>query len=424
MHRVWNFVLDYSVLLLAGAVTALVWANIDEHSYHHILEYSLWDNPWIGALHGAERELTIHFLVNDIGMAFFFAIAGKEVWEAVALKSGSLRGRPAITPLIATAGGMLGPAGVYLLGAWMVGKFGALANGWAIPTATDIAFSYLVGRVVFGARHPAVLFLLLLAIADDAAGLAIIAVFYPQGDFQAEWLLLSAGAALGAWFLFNRLPRMLDRDRPARPVSSLVRRYLSFWPYLVAGCLSWFGFQNAGLHPVLGLLPVIPAIPHADISFGIFAEDDHRLNHDLLNHMEHGLRVPVEAVLMLFGLANAGVVVSSFGDATWLVLAGLFIGKPIGIWLFGMIAAGPLKFGMPAGMDGKDIFLVGAIAGIGFTVSLFVASVAFPPGADQQAAKMGALISFAMAAVAIGLGRVLRVRRQTFADAAGAGKPR
>ncbi len=416
MYRVWNFVLDYSILLLAGAAIALVWANIDHHSYQEILEYNLLLNSYVGHLHGDHRELTVHFLINDIGMAFFFAIAGKEVWEAVALKNGSLRGRPAITPLIATAGGMIGPAGFYLLGAWMLGKYGALASGWAIPTATDIAFSYLIGRVIFGARHPAVLFLLLLAIADDAAGLAIIAIFYPQGEFQAGWLLLSFGSAGAVYVLFNWFPRQLDRDRNERPLSSFIRKRLSFWPYAVAGCLSWYGFQNAGLHPVLGLLPVIPAVPHADISFGVFSEAEHRLSHDLLNRIEHALRVPVEIVLMLFGLANAGVVVSAFGDATWLVLAGLMLGKPIGVWLFGMFAAKTLKFGMPVGMNGSDLFLVGAVAGIGFTVALFVATVAFPAGADQEAAKMGALLSFGMAAVSILLARMLRIRRQSFQD--------
>ena len=114
MHRVWNFMLDYSVLLLVGAGVALVWANTDEHSYHEIIDYTLLVNGFVGELHGAHRELTVHFLINDIGMALFFAIAGKEVWEAVALENGSLRGRQAITPLIATAGGMIGPAGVYL----------------------------------------------------------------------------------------------------------------------------------------------------------------------------------------------------------------------------------------------------------------------------------------------------------------------
>ena len=96
---------------------------------------------------------------------------------------------------------MFGPIAVYLGMAMMLGSdtYNAVANGWAIPTATDIAFCYLVGRLVFGAGHPAVSFLLLLAIADDAAGLIILAIFYPSGELAPEWLLLSAGAALLAY---------------------------------------------------------------------------------------------------------------------------------------------------------------------------------------------------------------------------------
>jgi NhaA family Na+:H+ antiporter len=197
-NSVWGFIQEYSILLVLGAFGALIWANIDYYSYHHIVDIVLLENSPVGHLHDGHRTLTLHYLINDVLMALFFGIAGKEVWEAVALKEGSLRGKKALTPLIATAGGMIGPVTVYLLGAFAVGKFAALANGWAIPTATDIAFSYLVGRIIFGAKHPAVGFLLLLAIADDAAGLIILAVFYPQGDLNLEWLLLSVGAALAA----------------------------------------------------------------------------------------------------------------------------------------------------------------------------------------------------------------------------------
>ena len=154
--------------------------NINYDSYHHIVDMVLIDH-FLLVIYSEHRTLTLHYLINDVLMALFFAIAGKEVWEAVALKSGSLRGKKAMTPLIATAGGIIGPAGVYLLGAYMVGKLAILSNGWAIPIATDIAFSYLVGRIIFGAKHPAVGFLLLLAIADDAAGLVILAVFIRKG---------------------------------------------------------------------------------------------------------------------------------------------------------------------------------------------------------------------------------------------------
>jgi Na+:H+ antiporter, NhaA family len=416
MYRVWKVVSEYSALLILGALIALLWANLDPVSYHHFVEYPLWDGGPIGHLHvdaegHAHRTLTLHYLINDVLMALFFAIAGKEVWEAVALREGSLRGSKALTPLIATLGGMVGPVTVYLLGAAMVGKFALLANGWAIPTATDIAFSYLIGRLVFGAGHPAVMFLLLLAIADDAAGLAILAVFYPQGELVPAWLLLSLGAALAAYFFANRLPREFDARHEHKPYTTFVRDKLKFWPYVVAGCLSWYGFQQAGIHPALGLLPVIPAIPHADIEFGIFSEQEAHLT-DLLNQMEHALKKPVEVILFFFGLANAGVEFSAMGEATWLVLAGLVIGKPLGIALFGWVAARPMGLGLPAGMKVADLFVLGCVAAIGFTVSLFVAGVAFEPGPVQDAAKMGALLSFFAAAIAFIAGRVMQVERQ------------
>jgi NhaA family Na+:H+ antiporter len=104
--------------------------------------------------------------------------------------------------------------------------YDAVANGWAIPTATDIAFSYLVGRIVFGAGHPAVRFLLLLAIADDAAGLIILAIFYPSGELAPIWLMLSFGIAAVAYILFNWLPRTMDRGDQLRRKSTWVRKTL------------------------------------------------------------------------------------------------------------------------------------------------------------------------------------------------------
>lgn len=413
MYRVWNYVAEYSLLLIVGALGALIWANTDADSYHHFVDYVIWDHAPIGHLHDGHRTLTLHYLVNDVLMAMFFAIAAKEVWEAVILKNGSLRGKKAATPLFATAGGMFGPIVIYLGLAMLMGSdtYAAVANGWAIPTATDIAFSYLVGRMVFGAGHPAVRFLLLLAIADDAAGLIILAVFYPSGDLAPIWLLLSLGAAVGVFVLFNWGPRKMDRGNQNRPVSSWVRKYLGFWPYAIAGCISWYGFMRSGLHPALGLLPIVPAIPHADRAFGIFSEAEQYL-HDLLNVMEHAMKHPVEIVLFFFGLLNAGVILESMGDATWLVLAGLMVGKPVGILIFGWIAARPLGLGIPKGMRIVDLVVIGCVAAIGFTVSLFVASVAFAPGPIQDAAKMGALFSFAAAGVSIVVGKLLKVEKQ------------
>ena len=412
MYRVWNFLTQYSLLLIMGAVIALIWANINPDSYHHFVEFVIVDHFFIGHLHDGHRTLTLHYLVNDVLMALFFAIAAKEVWEAIILENGSLRGKKAATPLIATSGGILGPVAVYLILAMMLGSetYSAVANGWAIPTATDIAFSYLVGRMVFGAGHPAVRFLLLLAIADDAVGLLILAIFYPSGALAPEWLLLSFGAAIAVYLLANWLPRRLDRGNQARPKSTWVRKKLSFWPYAIAACFSWYGFQQSGIHPALGLLPIVPTIPHADRAFGIFSEAETHL-HDLLNDIEHALKYPVEVILFFFGLCNAGVTFSSISEPTWLVLAGLIIGKPLGVLLMGWIAAKPMGLGLPAGMRIIDLFVIGCVAAIGFTVALFVASVAFDPGPVQDAAKMGALFSFGAAIISIIAGKVTKVQK-------------
>ncbi|QIK39317.1 Na+/H+ antiporter NhaA [Pontivivens nitratireducens] len=412
MYRVWNYLSEYSLLLILGALLALGWANIDYDSYHHFVEYPLWDHAPIGYLHDGYRTLTLHYLVNDLLMAMFFAIAGKEVWEAIALKDGSLRGKKALTPLIATSGGMFGPIAVYLGLALLMGTdtYQAVANGWAIPTATDIAFSYLIGRLIFGAGHPAVGFLLLLAIADDAAGLIILAVFYPSGELAPEWLLLSLAAAVVVFFAFNSIPRRLDRHKQHRPNSTWMREKLGVWPYVIAGCLSWYGFMRAGIHPALGLLPIVPTIPHADRAFGIFAEAERHLT-DLLNTLEHAMKGPVEVVLLFFGLANAGVLFNAVGDATWLVLAGLLVGKPLGIFIMGWIAAKPMGLGLPKGMGLPDLLVLGFVAAIGFTVSLFIASVAFDPGQVQDAAKMGALLSFGAAIVAFGAAAIFKIEK-------------
>jgi Na+:H+ antiporter, NhaA family len=421
LQKVWDFLTGYSLLLVIGAVLALIWANSDSVSYHHFVDYVLISDFVVGHPHELNgvvtRDLTVQFLINEVLMAFFFAIAAKEVWEGIILKDGELRGKKALTPLIATVGGMAGPVAVYLALAAFWGVFDATAQGWAIPTATDIAFSYLVGRLVFGAGHPAIKFLLLLAIADDAGGLIILAIFYPTGDLAPVWLVLSVVAALAAYLLANWLPQRLDRGDQERPWSTWARTTLSFWPYAIAGALSWYAFYRAGIHPALGLIPIIPAIPHADRAFGIFAEEE-TYQTDLLNVIEHGIKKPVEALLFFFGLANAGVVFSAISEPTWLVFFGLLIGKPVGILLFGWFAAKVLRLGLPDGMRISDLVVLGCVAGIGFTVALFVSTVAFPPGDIQDAAKMGALFSFASAITAIIAGRLFGVIKVEQAAAA------
>lgn len=416
--RIRKFVFEFSGLLLLGAIIAVIWANTDYESYHAFVEYEISNDFIIGHLHNdghghVTRVLTIHYLVNDLLMALFFAIAGKEVFEAVCLKNGSLRGKKAATPLIATIGGIVGPIAVYLAIARWLGSdtYDAINRGWAIPTATDIAFSYLVGRIVFGAGHPAVRFLLLLAIADDAVGLIILAIFYPSGEMNIEWLLLSGVIAISVYFFFNWLPRHLEKDKNGRPISHWIDEKLSYFPYLIAACISWYAFMKSGIHPALGLLPIVLTMPHADIDFGLFDARE-KTQTDLMNRTEHKAKLPVEVILLFFGLCNAGVPLSGdFDDATIAVLLALLVGKPLGIFLMGWFGAKILRFGLPDGMKLSDIFVLGNVAAIGFTVALFVSSVAFTAGAVQSAAKIGALLSIFAALQSILVGKIYKVKK-------------
>ena len=178
--------------LIAGVVIGFLAANINPHLYEMLVEF----NPFGEHASVFGHELTLHFIINTMFMCLFFGIAAKEITQST-LPGGVLNPlRRAINPLIGTLGGIFGPAGLYLLLAWIfyggTESFSAVANGWAIPTATDIALAWLVARLVFGPLHPAVNFLLLLAVADDAIGLGIIAIFYPDPlhPVQPVWLLL------------------------------------------------------------------------------------------------------------------------------------------------------------------------------------------------------------------------------------------
>jgi NhaA family Na+:H+ antiporter len=382
-----RFLLENSLFLIGGTLAALIAANTSYADYHHLVHLELW-----GA--GTSHPITPHFLVNDILMCFFFAIATKEIWEAL-LPGGALSSpKKAATPLIATAGGILGPASIYVAGALVLGT-NHLLRGWAIPCATDIAFSYLVARIVFGKGHPAIPFLLLLAIADDAAGLIILAIFYPTGAMDLLTFLLCVGGAIGFNLVFLR--GMLKTS--------------SFWAYLiVAGPLSWIGFYYGGIHPALALVPIIPTLPHAKRDHGYFEGTTDHPPHDALNSFEHTFKNPVEVILMLFGFANAGVAFGAIGTSTGLVSFGLLAGKPLGIFSF-TIAACLFGLRLPDGMDRRDLLTLGFMAGIGFTVALFVSTVAFPSGAVLDASKMGALLSFLAAPISMMAAWVLGVGR-------------
>ena len=368
--HVLRFILDRSLLLVAGTAVAVVWANVEWDSYHAV----------------AER---LHFWVNDVGMVFFFALAAKEVFEAT-LPHGALASpRRALCPLAAAVGGMAMPAAIYVTLA-LTGP-SELLRGWAVPCATDIAFSAMVARFIFPAAHPAIPFLLLLAIADDAFGLVILAVFYPSGPLSPGLLLaLMAIALLGVVALRRGGTR-------------------SFWPYLLGpGVISWAALYLGGFHPALALVPIVPLMPHDRTDRGLF-DPAVKPGSDTLNRFEHWWKAPVQVVLLLFGFANAGVPLAQIGPGTYYVLAGLLLGKPIGIVLFSNLAnlAGAR---LPPGLLLRDVLVLGVIASIGFTVALFFATAAFPPGAALAETKMGALLSFVAAPLAIALSRAVRAR--------------
>src|SRR6188508_3067909 len=170
MRRLITVVIERSLLLIAGTIAALVWADVAPGSY-------------AAFAHGT------HFVINDVAMVFFFALATKEIVEATH-PGGSLSSwREAAVPLLAAAGGMLAPAFLYA-GAVLVVDAPELYRGWAIPCATDIAFSYMAARLIFPPRHAAIPFLLLLAVADDALGLIILAIFYPAREVQLHTFAL------------------------------------------------------------------------------------------------------------------------------------------------------------------------------------------------------------------------------------------
>ena len=366
-----RFILDNSLLLLAGTLAAVLWANTDLGSYDAVAH-------------------PLHFWVNDVGMVFFFALAAKEVFEAT-LPGGSLASpRQALSPLAAAVGGMAAPALVYV---FCVSTFGPaeLMRGWAIPCATDIAFSAMVARIIFPAGHPAIPFLLLLAIADDAFGLVILAVFYPSGALSLTALaaFMTAALLLAYWL----------RRRATR----------SFWPYVLGpGVLSWVGLYLGGFHPALALVPIVPFMPHSPRDLGIYEPIEGWLP-DTLNQFEHWWATPVQVILLLFGFANAGVPFAQIGPGTYYVLAALLVGKPVGIVV--LSGAARLMGGtLPAGLRVVDVLVVGVTAAIGFTVSLFFATAAFPEGAALAETKMGALLSFVAAPLAVGLAFLVRRR--------------
>ncbi len=384
-----------SMLLLLAAVVALVWANSPwSESYH-----DLWHTP-LGIDVGPLRlEETLQHWVNDALMVVFFFVVGLEIkYEIV---NGDLHDpRTAALPIVAAVGGMLVPAGIYAA----LNAGGEGSAGWGIPMATDIAFA--VGVLgLLGRRIPssARIFLLTLAIVDDIGAILVIAVFYTS-DLSLGWLAVALGMlALVA-----------------------LARTLRIWllpVYVVLGVVTWFALLQSGVHATLagvalGLLaPAKPLLnePVARL-YASQALHDHRIDPDELDHLRFLLREsvsvverlvsslhPVSAYLVLpvFALANAGVELGALGDVFASevglgIVLGLVLGKPLGIFAASWLA---VRLGLgkqPEGTTWPMMLGLGAVGGIGFTVSLFIAGLSFP---GQEALTADAKIAILLASV-------------------------
>ena len=385
----------YSLPLIFGVFIALAFANLNSSLYHELLHtplfrlHEIFTDSVVAEQPHWEHYFSLHFLINDIFMVFFFAVAGKEICDAVR-KGGPLNPiKNAINPLLGTAGGILGPVFIYFIANKIMGN-NLWEKGWGIPTATDIALAWLVARFIFGAKHPAISFLLLLAIADDAIGLVIIAFVYPSPHNPVEW-------ANALWLL----PACLS-------ALALNRFKIRSWiPYIfLSGSLAWYALYSAHLHPALALVFIVPFLPY---------DCKENEKESPLNNFEHTLSKPIDFGLFFFAFVNAGVEFGNITNLSWIVLSALFLGKAIGISLFSTIGH---KCGasLPESMRLRHLLVVSLISGIGLTVALFVSAQAFVDVNVQGAAKMGALFSVFVAIPAFLTAWIFRIEKEHDSD--------
>ena len=387
-----------AVLLVLASVAALLWANSPWQAGYH----SLWHTSAELRLGHHALDLDLREWVNEAGMAIFFLVVALEVKRE--LVHGDLRDRRrAALPVAAAFGGMVVPALLYLV----LNSGNGSAGGWGVPMATDIAFAVGVLALIAPRIPPAArLFLLTLAIADDIGAIVVIAVVYSSG-IEVGWLVAALAAAVAVvalrrWTL--RVPAL-------------------FW--LLGGAL-WVSLHNAGVHAtlagvVLGL--AAPAAPLLDRDVVRSRTDDlldvftprtarettwiarHAVSQlEWLELRLHGLSSLV--ILPLFALANAGVTfsVDGVGDAagsgvTWGIVLGLVAGKPLGIALGAWVSQRLGVATLPPDLTWRHLVGVGALGGIGFTVSLFMIGLAFDDPSSVDAAKLGVFLATILAAL-------------------------
>jgi NhaA family Na+:H+ antiporter len=318
--------------------------------------------------------------VNDIAMAFFFALIAKEVVEATAPGGVLHPWRRASVPLIAAIGATVVPALLHVRMTELLEE-PMLALGWPVSIAMDLAMSYFVARIIFK-RHPIIAFLLLLGIASDTLGLLAIALFHPTDELRPIRGVLVFAAALA--------------------LAAGLRRagVKSFWPYLIGpGLLSWTAFSWSGVHPGLSLVPIMPFLPHAARDPGFFVDAPPNAK-DTLSRFEIWWRYPAQIVLFFFGLVNAGVPLRALEPGTWALPIAVLVGKPVGV-ILGAGLAMLAGLHLPNHVGWRELIVGGLIAAIGFSVGLFFCAALLPPGQLLLEMRMGALLTLAAAPLAI-----------------------
>lgn len=366
-----HYTIEHFLLLPIGGLIAFVWANTRPESYFTLAH-------------------TFSFAVNEIGMALFFALIMQEIVEEV-MPGGALHTwRRWTLPMVAAIGGTFGAAVVYL--AYVSLQYEAvLSPGWPAAAAIDLAFAYFIVRAIFGRRHAAISFLLLMAITVDLLGMVVIASRHPFVEIRPGGTALMV-AAIGVAYALRRW------------------KVRTFWPYLaVCGPLSWWALYLDGLHPAFALVPIVPFLPHAPRNLDLFADAPHG-PHDSPRHFEHVWNYPVQAVLFLFGLVNAGVVISGYGTGTWALLSAAVVGKPIGM-LAAVALAVALGLHMPVRLHWRDLAVVALATSGGFTFGLFFATAVFPVGPILAELKMGAVATGVGVPLAVGAAWLLRAGR-------------
>lgn len=355
------------IILIFAALIAMIIANSPMADLYN------------DTLHTYVAGLSVSHWINDGLMAVFFLLIGLEVKRE--LIEGALNTKEkAIFPAIAAVGGMLAPALVYVTFNFADPM---AIKGWAIPAATDIAFALGI-MALLGSRVPVTLkvFLLALAIIDDLGVIVIIALFY-SSDLSTVALAV-AFAATAALFVMN-----------AKNVTKLS------W-YLIVGAVLWVSVLKSGVHATLAGVVLGFAIPLAG------KDGDHSDEHSPLKHLEHALHPYVAyLILPLFAFANAGISlegVSLAGMTSMLPLGialGLLIGKPLGIFSFSYLAVKAGLAKMPEGINFKHVFAVSVLCGIGFTMSIFISSLAFvgAPEDFSTYSRLGILLGSTVSAV-------------------------